>query len=209
MADGNFLQGNQTLVVFSALVFFAASFVIWRGGVLGRYRAPRKAEQRKAIRKAVLLARLQSARGPGRSSKGVKFWRKLFADMESASREDEISWEVVLAVTEAVQAEACRTAKHRAVTFQRPDAGLLARAGTRFSRASTHRRRKVTRWSSRRARPGVSVQGRRPDRRCRSHRTSTLPCTIARQERVHHDHAASASSQQEQPHSRRALKYLI
>jgi len=52
-----------------------------------------------------LLARLRSERGPGRSSRGARFWRELFADLESASREDDISWEVVFAVTEAVQAE--------------------------------------------------------------------------------------------------------
>lgn len=152
MADGNFLQDNQTLAVFSALTFFVASFVVWRGGVLDRFQTPGKAQQREALRTAALLARLRSERGPGRSSRGARFWRELFADLESASREDDISWEVVFAVTEAVQAEVCRTAKLRAVMNQRPDAGLLARMGTRFSRASTPGRRKVMRWSSRRAR---------------------------------------------------------
>jgi hypothetical protein len=40
--------------------------------------------------------------------------------------EDDISWEVVFAVTAAEQAEVCRTAKLHAVINQRPDAGLLA-----------------------------------------------------------------------------------
>ena len=105
-----------------------------------------------ALVPAALLARLRSERGPGRSSRGARFWRELFADLESASREDDISWEVVFAVTEAVQAEVCRTARLRAVMNHRPDAGLLARVGTRFSRASTPGRSKVMRWSSRRAR---------------------------------------------------------
>jgi hypothetical protein len=138
VADGYFLQGNQT-------------FVVWRGGVLARCRTSRMAVQREAIRTAALLARLRSSRSRS-LQQGHQFWRELFADLESASREDDIPWEVVFAATEAVQAEVCRTAKPRAAMIQRPNTGLLARVGTCLSRASTPGGRRVMRWSSRRAR---------------------------------------------------------
>jgi hypothetical protein len=151
VADGYFLQGNQILAVVSALAFFVASFVVWRGGVLARFRTSGMAVQREAIRTAAWLARLRTSRSRS-LQQGHQFWHELFADLESASREDDIPWEVVFAATEAAQAEVCRTAKLRAAMIQRPNAGLRARVGTRLSRASTPGGRRVTRWSSRRAR---------------------------------------------------------
>jgi hypothetical protein len=152
VAYENFLQSNQAVVVVTMLAFAVASFVNRRGGVWGRSRALRKAAQVEAARTAVLLARLRSVRGPGRSCRGIKFWHEFLAELENANREDALSWEVVLAVTEAVQAETCRAAKLRAPTIQRPDAGLIARASTRFSPRPTPRRQKLARWRSRRAR---------------------------------------------------------
>jgi hypothetical protein len=98
------------------------------------------------------MARLRSVRGAGRPYRGAKFWHELLADLEHANREDAISWEVVLAVTDAVKAETCRTEKLRAAIIQRPNAGLIARASTRFSPRSTPRRLKLARWRGRRAR---------------------------------------------------------
>ena len=130
----------------------AALIVSRRSRAWGRSRKVRKAEQVEAARTAALLARLRFVRGPGRAYRGVKFWHELLADLEHADRDDALSWEVVLAVTEAAQAETCRTAKLRAATIHRPDSGLIARASIRFSPRLTSRRQKLSRWSGRRAR---------------------------------------------------------
>lgn len=152
MAYENLLQSNHALVIVMVLALLAASIVSRRSGVWGRSLTATKAAQAEAARTAAFHARLRFVRGPGRSYRGVKFWHGLFADLEHANREDALSWEVVLAVTEAVQAETCRTAKLRAVVIHRPDSGLIARASMRFSPRSTPRRQKLSRWRCRRAR---------------------------------------------------------
>ena len=152
MALENLLQSNQALVIVTMLAFLAASMVSRRSGLWSRSRTVKKAAQVEAARTAAVLARLRFVHGPGRAYRGLKFWHELFADLEHANREDALSWEVVLAVTEAVQADTCRTAKLRAVIIQRPDAGLIARASTLFAPRLTPRRQKLARWSGRRAR---------------------------------------------------------
>jgi hypothetical protein len=146
------MRVEQALVVLMMLACLAAFVVSRRSGVWGRSRTVRKAEQVEAARTAALLARLRFVRGPGRSYRGVKFWHELLADLEHANRDDALSWEVVLAVTAAAQAETCRTAKLRAVIIHRPDSGLIARASMRFNPRLTPQRQKLSRWSGRRAR---------------------------------------------------------
>jgi hypothetical protein len=80
-----------------------------------------------------------------------------FCSSTAGAMEHARSWEVVLAVTEAAQAETCRTAKLRAATIHRPDSGLIARASIRFSPGSTSRRQKLSRWSARDANASAFV----------------------------------------------------
>src|SRR5215472_4672440 len=139
MTYENLLQSNQALVIF-ILACLVAFIVSRRNGVPGRSRAVTKAAQVESARTDALLARLRFVRGTGRAYRGNKFWHDLLADLEHANREDSLSWEVVLAVTEAAQAETSRTAKLRAVIIHKPDSGLIARASMRFSPQLTPRR---------------------------------------------------------------------
>jgi len=134
------------------LACFVAFIVRRRSDVWGRARTVRKATQVDTAVSATLLARLRFVRGPGRAYKGVKFWNELLADLEHANREEFLSWEVVLAVTAAAQAESCRTVKLRPVSVHKFDSGLIARASMRFSPRFTPRQQKLSRWSGRRAR---------------------------------------------------------
>ncbi|SEK07367.1 hypothetical protein SAMN05192539_103853 [Paraburkholderia diazotrophica] len=174
MTYENLLQGNQAFVIVMTLAFLAASIVCRRSSVWGGSRTVAKAAQVEAARTAALLARLRFVRGPGRSYRGVKFWHELFADLEHANREDALSWEVVLAVTEAVQAETCCTAKLRPVMIHRPDSGLIARASMRFSPRSTPRWQKLSRWRGRRARE-VRMGMHSPATPSKNWRTEELP----------------------------------
>ncbi|SAL03588.1 hypothetical protein AWB78_06634 [Caballeronia calidae] len=151
MTYENLLQSNQAVVVFilACLVTFVVS---QRNGAWGRSGTVRRASQVEEARTAALLARLRFARGPGRARRGVKFWSELLAELEHANREDALPWEVVLAVTEAAQAESGRAAKLRAVIIHKPDSGLIARASVRIAPRSTPRQQNLSRWSGRRVR---------------------------------------------------------
>ena len=151
MTYENLLQSNQAVVIF-ILACLVAFVVSRRNGAWGRSRTVRTASQFVEARAAALLARLRFVRGPSRACRGVKFWSELLADLEHANREDALPWEVVLAVTEAAQAESIRPAKLRAVIIHKPDSGLIARASVRLSPRSTPRQQNLSRWSGRRAR---------------------------------------------------------